>query len=185
MDEDTKPTETPEKTRAIREPITVPSNTKPDSAPRRRARAAKEAPTTSKETPRPTSKSAQDREVEAALATMRNTYDLLGMGLLTYDPTLAAKWAVKAENLLTLDASLFEADASLRQMILRFSAKSSKGTFIVAHLQAVAPFALIVATEWRAKRAKARKEKIVEVPADEAAFVSQPVESYPNASYFE
>ena len=186
MAEEIKQDTTPNDTEPPKRPtITVTSNAKADSVPRRRVRPPKEA-TPPKDAPRPpTSKAAQDRETEAALATMRNTYDLVGMGLLAYDPTLASKWNIKAESLMTLDASLFEADPSLRQMILRFSAKSSKATFFLAHAQAILPFGLIIATEWRAKRAQTRKEKTVEVPAEDAAFYAPPQESFPNASFFE
>lgn len=163
-----KPRRTPQETAPEVSP-TIAANDAPerDTAPPKRTRVAK-APVTPPKTATSSARSAVDREIEAAMAVMRQTYDTIALGLAIYNPELATEWAAKIENLEVSNRTSFEADATLRASIIRMGTVSTKGTFILAHLTALGPIGWAIAGD--IVTARKRKRETVAVPAEEAAF---------------
>ena len=138
-----------------------------DTAPPKRTRVAK-APAAPPKTATSSARSAVDREIESAMAVMRQTYDTISLGLAIYNPELAKEWAAKIGTLEATNRTSFEADATLRASIIRMGTVSTKGTFILAHLTALGPIGWAIAGD--IVTARKRKQETVNVPADEAAF---------------
>ena len=141
-----------------------------DTAPPKRTRVAK-APAAPPKTATSNARSAVDREIESAMAVMRQTYDTISLGLAIYNPELAKEWAAKIENLEATNRTSFEADATLRASIIRMGTVSTKGTFILAHLTALGPIGWAIAGD--IVTARKRKLETVNVPAEDAAFTAQ------------
>lgn len=141
-----------------------------DTAPPKRTRVAK-PPATPPKSATSSARSAVDREIEAAMAVMRQTYDTIALGLAIYNPELAREWASKIDSLDATNRTSFEADATLRASIIRMGTVSTKGTFILAHLTALGPIGWAIAAD--IVTARKRKRETVTVPAEEAAFAAQ------------
>ena len=142
-----------------------------DTAPPKRTRVAK-TPATPPKTATSSARSAVDREIESAMAVMRQTYDTISLGLAIYNPELAKEWAAKIGSLEATNRTSFEADATLRASIIRMGTVSTKGTFILAHLTALGPIGWAIAGDIVTAR-KRKREETVTVPAEEAPFAAQ------------
>lgn len=105
---------------------------------------------TGSNTARPSGRTGND--VQSAMAALGMLYDGVSAGLAIFAPETASKWVRKIGPLQEKNAQVLAQDKELCKSINRLGTSSARGTFVAAHLFAVAPVVLSARAEVRGRR---------------------------------
>ena len=158
-----------------------------------RGRKPKTCPTcrAAKTTTAPRSSRRNSKDVETALATMENYYGMVSAALMLTSPMAAVAWGEQLSRLTAANRAILAGDPNLTKSICRVGEKSGKVAFLVAHVAAVIPPAMIIKEQLASRPKKPKTVKPAGQPRREAEQ-QQRVETartegntgIPNAGFF-
>lgn len=126
-----------------------------------------------------------NKDVESALATMDNIYDLLFFGFGMVSETAASMWLPRRAQLQQQNRQLFISDPGLCRRVNALGAKGGTGAFIGAHAMALFPIAVVLNAEVQARGAARRKlaEERRAAQAAASGETNDPGDFGPGAAY--
>lgn len=151
---------------------------KPKNCPNCRAKTAT--------TPRSTRRNSKD--VETAIATLENYYGMISAALLLTSPMAAVAWGEQLDRLSAANRAILAGDPNLTKSICRVGEKSGKIAFVVAHVAAVIPPAMIIKEQLGSRPKKTKPAKVQRREEETQQRVEQSRtqgnEGIPNGNFF-